>query len=199
MSGVLGIGGDVERALEGVGVASYVLDTTGVIRWLNPAAERLVGDVRGQHFVSVVAPEDRKRAFDLFDRKVLGATTVQRCAHRAAHVRDRIAEAGVRDAQHAAVQVRELFLACVNRMMLDRSLGSRRLPGCPALKLRRTGDGQRTGGDGDEREPRGDCMPRVVVARAVAADRSECTPACFLRGPNISASVCSRKKEGCSA
>ena len=75
MTAVLGIGGDVKRALEGLGVASYVLDTRGVIRWLNPAAERLLGDVRGRHFVSVVAPEDRRRALELFDRKVMGAAT----------------------------------------------------------------------------------------------------------------------------
>jgi PAS domain S-box-containing protein len=75
MTGVLGVGGDVELALQGVGVASYVLDTSGVIRWINPAAERLVGDVRGQHFLAVVAPEDRKRALELFDRKVLGTAT----------------------------------------------------------------------------------------------------------------------------
>jgi len=68
----LNVGGDVERALAGVGVPSYVLDTTGVVRWLNPAAERLVGDVRGRHFTSVVAPEDSRRAQELFSRKVLG-------------------------------------------------------------------------------------------------------------------------------
>ena len=55
----LTVGGDVEQALEGVGVPSYVLDTTGVVRWINPAAERLLGDVRGRQFTSVVAPEDR--------------------------------------------------------------------------------------------------------------------------------------------
>ena len=55
----LPVGGDLEQALEDVGVPSYVLDTTGVIRWINPAAERLVGDVRGRQFTSVVAPEDR--------------------------------------------------------------------------------------------------------------------------------------------
>ena len=65
-------GGDLERALEDVGVPSYVLDTTGVIRWINPAAERLVGDVRGRQFTSVVAPEDGRRARELFSRKVLG-------------------------------------------------------------------------------------------------------------------------------
>ena len=68
----LKVGGDVEQALENVGVPSYVLDTTGIVRWLNPAAERLVGDVRGRHFTSVVSPEDSRRARELFSRKVLG-------------------------------------------------------------------------------------------------------------------------------
>ena len=67
------VGSDVEQALENVGVPSYVLDSTGVVRWMNPAAERLVGDVRGRHFTSVVAPEDRQRARELFSRKVLGS------------------------------------------------------------------------------------------------------------------------------
>jgi PAS domain S-box-containing protein len=70
----LALGGDVEQALENVAVPSYVLDNTGVIRWLNPAAERLVGDVRGRHFTSVVAPEDTRRARELFSRKVLGTS-----------------------------------------------------------------------------------------------------------------------------
>ncbi len=68
----LAVGGDVEKALDRVGVPSYVLDTTGVVRWLNPAAERLVGDVRGRQFTSVVAPEDSRRARELFSRKLLG-------------------------------------------------------------------------------------------------------------------------------
>ena len=55
-------------------VPSYVLDTAGVVRWINPAAERLLGDVRGRHFTSVVGPEDRARARELFARKVLGTT-----------------------------------------------------------------------------------------------------------------------------
>src|SRR5262249_14270194 len=71
----LAVEGNVEQALEDVGVPSYVLDTTGVVRWLNPAAERLLGDVRGRHFTSVVAPEDRRRAQELFSRKVLGTTS----------------------------------------------------------------------------------------------------------------------------
>ena len=70
----LKVGGDVEQALENVGVPSYVLDKTGVVRWMNAAAERLVGDVRGRHFTSVVAPEDSRRASELFARKVLGTS-----------------------------------------------------------------------------------------------------------------------------
>jgi len=71
----LTVGGDVEQALDNVGIPSYVLDKAGVVRWINPAAERLVGDVRGRQFTSVVAPEDRRRARDLFAQKVLGTTS----------------------------------------------------------------------------------------------------------------------------
>ena len=74
-TGGLAIGGDVERAVADLPVPSYVLDTAGVIRWINPAAERLLGDVRGRHFTSVVGPEDQARARELFARKVLGTTT----------------------------------------------------------------------------------------------------------------------------
>ena len=72
MANGLNVGGDIEQALANVGVPSYVLDATGIIRWINAAAERLVGDVRGRHFTSVVAPEDTRRARELFARKVLG-------------------------------------------------------------------------------------------------------------------------------
>ena len=71
----LALGGDVERALGSIGVPSYVLDTTGLVRWLNTAAEQLVGDVRGRHFTSVVAAEDSRRARELFSRKVLGTSS----------------------------------------------------------------------------------------------------------------------------
>jgi PAS domain S-box-containing protein len=70
----LTVGGDVERALGNVGIPSYVLDTTGNVRWINPAAERLLGDIRGRHYTSVVSPEDSLRARELFSQKVIGAT-----------------------------------------------------------------------------------------------------------------------------
>ena len=73
-AGGFAVGGDAERALAGIPVPSYVLDTAGVVRWINPAAERLLGDVRGRHFTSIVGPEDQARARELFARKVLGTT-----------------------------------------------------------------------------------------------------------------------------
>ena len=68
----LAVDGSVEQALESVRVPSYVVDAAGVVRWINPAAEALVGNVRGRQFTSVVAPEDSRRARELFARKVLG-------------------------------------------------------------------------------------------------------------------------------
>jgi PAS domain S-box-containing protein len=66
----------LEDALEDVNVPSYHLDPTGVVRWLNAAARNVVGDVRGSRFTSVVAPEDTRRAKELFARKVIGAAKV---------------------------------------------------------------------------------------------------------------------------
>src|SRR5258705_13859412 len=66
------IGGDIEGALEDVNVPSYSIDRYGIIRWLNGAARRLVGDARGRQFTSVVAPEYTREAREVFARKVLG-------------------------------------------------------------------------------------------------------------------------------
>lgn len=76
MSSLEDISGDVEEALEAISVPSYVIDASGVVRWLNPAAEKLVGDVRGRQYTSVVAPEDGRRARELFAQKVMGTADV---------------------------------------------------------------------------------------------------------------------------
>ena len=55
MSKLRTLGGDLEGALDRVKVPSYVIDSHGIIRWINPAAHKLVGDVRGRQFTSVVA------------------------------------------------------------------------------------------------------------------------------------------------
>jgi len=66
------MGGDIEAALERVRVPAYMIDRDGIIRWLNSAALGIVGDVRGKHFTSVVAPEERRRAREIFYRNLTG-------------------------------------------------------------------------------------------------------------------------------
>ena len=70
------MGADVEDALDHVNVPSYVIDRVGVVRWMNEAARRLVGDHVGRQFTSVVHPEETRRARELFARKLLGNTDV---------------------------------------------------------------------------------------------------------------------------
>jgi PAS domain S-box-containing protein len=62
----------MEGALERVRVPAYVIDSTGIVRWVNPAAQHVVGDVRGRHMTSVLAPEDRRRGHEIFMRNLLG-------------------------------------------------------------------------------------------------------------------------------
>lgn len=76
MTKVSTLGGDVEGALEEISIPSYVLDTAGVIRWINPAAVRIVGDVRGRQFTSVLSPEARRPSREVFARKVAGKARV---------------------------------------------------------------------------------------------------------------------------
>ena len=66
------MGGDIEAALERVRVPAYMIDRDGIIRWVNSAALAIVGDVRGKHFTSVVAPEERRRAREIFYRNLTG-------------------------------------------------------------------------------------------------------------------------------
>ena len=66
------LGGQVEDAIERVRVPAYVIDGHGIIRWLNPAARKLVGDVRGRQLTSVVAPEETRRAREIFARNLIG-------------------------------------------------------------------------------------------------------------------------------
>jgi PAS domain S-box-containing protein len=72
MSELESFGGEVEDAVDRVRVPAYLIDRHGIIRWLNPAARKLVGDVRGRHLTSVVAPEESRRARDVFTRNLLG-------------------------------------------------------------------------------------------------------------------------------
>lgn len=70
MTHLQSIGGDVEDALESISVPSYVIDRTGIVRWLNPAARKLVGDARGRQFTSICAPEETRRSREVFARNL---------------------------------------------------------------------------------------------------------------------------------
>lgn len=64
---------DFLRTLEALGFPAFVGDLDRRIRWLNPAAIELVGDLRGRMDTSVIAPEDLQRVRTEFARKQLGA------------------------------------------------------------------------------------------------------------------------------
>ena len=66
---------NLEEVLEHINVPSYLLAPNGMVRWVNQAARRIVGDVVGRQFTSVVAAEDTRRARELFARKIVGGTT----------------------------------------------------------------------------------------------------------------------------
>ena len=70
------IDADVEGALEKINVPAYVIDKHGVIRWVNPSARKVVGDVTGRQFTSVCAPEETRRAREVFAQKIAGTADV---------------------------------------------------------------------------------------------------------------------------
>jgi PAS domain S-box-containing protein len=76
MSQLRAIDADVERALEQINVPAYVIDKHGIIRWVNPAGRRVVGDVSGRQFTSVCAPEESRRARQVFAQKIAGTAEV---------------------------------------------------------------------------------------------------------------------------
>ena len=67
---------DIVGALEDVNVPSYLIDPAGVIRWVNPCGLRLVGDVRGKQFTSVISAVHVHRARENFTRMMLQTTKV---------------------------------------------------------------------------------------------------------------------------
>ena len=67
-----GVPGDLHGALEDVNVPAYAVDRFGIIRWINSAAKKLVGDVRGKQQSSVVVPEQAREAKESFLRKMMG-------------------------------------------------------------------------------------------------------------------------------
>ena len=62
----------MESAIERINVPAYVIDRHGIISWINPAAEKIVGNVRGLQLTSVLPPEGRRRGREFFTRDLHG-------------------------------------------------------------------------------------------------------------------------------
>jgi PAS domain S-box-containing protein len=75
------LSGDLHGALVELPIPTFILDTSGQVRWLNAAAVTAFGDQRGMHYTAVVASEGRRVAEDQFARKVTG--TVRATAYEA--------------------------------------------------------------------------------------------------------------------
>ena len=62
----------ITQALEALRVPSAVIDRAGRVRWLNRGATDVVGDLVGEPFSAVIAPEDLETVRDHFSRKLDG-------------------------------------------------------------------------------------------------------------------------------
>jgi DNA-binding CsgD family transcriptional regulator len=65
--------GDVFGALDRLPLPVFAIASNGVIRWLNMAAEQVVGDRRGSRFTQLVAPESKGVVDEAFASKVIGS------------------------------------------------------------------------------------------------------------------------------
>jgi PAS domain S-box-containing protein len=63
-------GQQLKPVLERVAAPSYAIDARGKVRWLNDAAIKLIGDIRGRNFTVAVAPHDVGRLRRQFDQKI---------------------------------------------------------------------------------------------------------------------------------
>ena len=63
---------DISPSVARLPMPAYILDRNGVVRWLNMAAVREFGDMRGKRITQIVEPEYAARARQEFAAKLLG-------------------------------------------------------------------------------------------------------------------------------
>jgi DNA-binding CsgD family transcriptional regulator len=80
------LGASIDDGLAEIRVPAFILSSDGVIKWQNARATELVGETRGRHFSSVVAPETVNQARDEFAKQAVGTarTTNRSLVMRAA-------------------------------------------------------------------------------------------------------------------
>jgi DNA-binding CsgD family transcriptional regulator len=66
------LGGNIDDALDEIRVPAFILSRDGVIRWQNARATEVVGETRGCHFSSVVAPDTVHQARVEFAKQIVG-------------------------------------------------------------------------------------------------------------------------------
>jgi PAS domain S-box-containing protein len=66
---------DLSPSIARLPMPAYILDRNGIVRWLNMAAVRAFGDMRGKRISPIVEPEYTTKARQEFAAKILG--TVQ--------------------------------------------------------------------------------------------------------------------------
>jgi len=66
------LGGNIDDALADIRVPAFILSRDGVVRWQNARATEVVGDTRGRHFSTVVAPETVHQARVDFAKQLVG-------------------------------------------------------------------------------------------------------------------------------
>lgn len=71
------IGAELQQALDALGLAVYVVDAEGIVRWSNEAAAAITGHRVGESYLRLVAPEHRPRGKMHFARIVVGGTAVE--------------------------------------------------------------------------------------------------------------------------
>jgi PAS domain S-box-containing protein len=74
------IDADVPGALDRVNVPSYAYDEHGIIRWINLAARKQMGDIRGRQITSIVAPEETRRAREAYAKHMVGHEDIEASA-----------------------------------------------------------------------------------------------------------------------
>jgi PAS domain S-box-containing protein len=67
------LGGEIDEALADIEVPAFILNRDGMVQWHNASANELVGEARGRHFSSVIAPESINQVRVEFAKQLLGA------------------------------------------------------------------------------------------------------------------------------
>ena len=70
-------GADLAQALERVGVPAYTVDRAGVFTWQNAAARENFGNLVGNHYSTVIVPEELVKVREQFARKIVGGEATE--------------------------------------------------------------------------------------------------------------------------